>query len=462
MEQLNDTPDFIIFLGRFHPLLVHLPIGILFLGIITHFLSKKKSFNYLQKTVPFILAIGTICAIITCILGYLLSYQGGYNNDALFNHQWLGIAVTCISALAYTCSMWKKTKKNSFVNSLMMISILIGLGFTGHLGGNLTHGSTYLTQYAPAPIRTVMGLPPKQKERPPITVLDSADIFLDVIQPLIANKCISCHNTEKLKGGLLLTSYKDMLLGGENGAAIVAKDLEKSELFKRITLPKYHKDFMPPEGKKPFSEDNIKLIEFWILNGAKPNGLLADVKLTNKQTNIFNTFLGIKSTNNSFNSIVETADSTIVNTLHLKGFKIKKISTTSNLLEVSIQHGNKTAINHIKDLLTLKNQIAKLNLSKSNLQDNDLKTIGQLKLLVNLKIHSNPISSIGISHLTKLENLESLNIYNTNADNKSLQDISQLKKLKRLYIWNTNITQEKIEEFKSNTNLNIVAGVKTD
>lgn len=164
MEQLNNVPDFVIFLGRFHPLLVHLPIGILLIGILMHSLSKKETFKYLKKSVPFILAIGALSAIISCILGYLLSYQGSYDEDALSNHQWLGIAVTIISIFAYLSSIWKKTKKNSLINSIMMIAILIGLSFTGHLGGNLTHGSAYLTQYAPAPVRTVIGLPPKPKD----------------------------------------------------------------------------------------------------------------------------------------------------------------------------------------------------------------------------------------------------------------------------------------------------------
>lgn len=451
MNELDNVPDFVIFLGRFHPLLVHLPIGVLIIGILMYFLAKKEKFQHLIKSVPFVLALGAISAVFTCVLGYLLSCQGGYDNDTLFNHKWLGIGVTVISILAYYSSVWVKTKKNNLVNSIIMVVIFIGLGFTGHLGGNLTHGSTYLTQYAPNPIRAVVGLPPKAEARLAVTVLDSADLYLDVVQPLIANKCVSCHNTDKLKGNLLLTSHANMLKGGENGPSIVAGNLKESELFNRITLPQHHKDFMPPEGKRPFSDEDVKLIEFWILNGAKPNGLLASLELEDEQIELFENFLGLKGTkSNSLNAVVNPADSTVISALRAKGFKIKTISNTSNLLGVTVPYGENKAAKHIKDLLSIKKQIVFLSLNSLNIKDEDLKTIGQLELLTKLNLHSNlSISSQGISYLTKLQNLESLNIYNTQVDNEALKTIANLKRLKRLYVWNTKMTQDKVEVFKN-------------
>lgn len=462
MKALDNVPDFVIFLGRFHPLLVHLPIGMLLIGILMHFLSKKETFKHLKIAMPFVLALGAISAVFTCVLGYLLSYQGGYDKDALFNHQWLGIGVTTISILAYYASVWGKTKKNSMVNSIIMVVIFIGLGFTGHLGGNLTHGSAYLTQYAPNPLRALVGLPPKAEARPAVTVLDSADVYLDVIQPLITNKCISCHNADKLKGDLLLTSHANMLKGGENGPSIVSGNLKASELFNRITLPEHHKNFMPPEGKLPFSEDDVKLIEFWILNGAKPNGLLANLELEDEQTELFGDFLGLKGTkSNSLDRVVDAADSTVISTLRTKGFKIKTISKTSNLLDVTVPYGENKAAKHIKDLLSLKKQVVFLSLNNLNIKDEDLKTIGQLELLIKLSLHSNTnISSQGISYLTKLQNLESLNIYNTQVDNKALKTITNLKRLKRLYVWNTKMTQDKVELFK-NANKGLIVSFGT-
>lgn len=451
IENLKEVPDFVIFVGRFHPLLVHLPIGMLLVAITMHFLARKESFLYLKKSIPFILAVGTISAIVTCVLGYLLSYQGGYNEEALSDHQWLGIGVTVISILAYFVSVWEKTKQNNLLNSIVMVVISVGLGFTGHLGGNLTHGSTYLTQYAPNPIRAAIGLPPKAVARPVVKVIDSADVYLDVIQPLLASKCISCHNPDKLKGNLLLTSHAEMLKGGVNGPSVVAGNLKESELFKRITLPEHHKEFMPPEGKQPFSELEVDLIKFWIVNGAKSQGLLADVDLKKEQTKQFKSFFGIDGASNGvLGNNVATVDSITLKSLRSYGFKIQKISNKSNLLEVAIPYGNKKARSHIKELLAVKKQVVFLNLSNLNIQDEDLKIIGQLKLLTGLNLNSNPnISSTGVRYLTQLQHLEYLNLYGTVVNDDVLKSIRLFKKLKRIYLWNTKVTQEKIKEIKT-------------
>src|SRR3546814_14748540 len=81
------------------------------------------------------------------------------------------------------------------------------------------------------------GLGPRPVPRPPVTNPDSADIFLDVIQPMVHAKCQSCHNSDKVKGELILGSYEEMLAGGESGPSIVPGDPENSELYRRITLP---------------------------------------------------------------------------------------------------------------------------------------------------------------------------------------------------------------------------------
>ncbi len=461
MEVSNQVSEFVIFIGRFHPLIVHLPIGILLIGILIHFLAKKQRFQYLDKSVSFILAVGSISAVFSCILGYLLSFQGGYDADALFNHQWLGIAVACFSLLAYGVRVWKKTKNSFIINSGAMCILFIGLSYAGHLGGNLTHGSAYLTQYAPEPVRKMVGLSPKPKKRPPVTILDSADIFLDVINPMISNKCASCHNLEKSKGDLLLTSHVSMLKGGENGPSIVAGDLQKSELFKRITLPEHHDDFMPPEGKRPFSEDDIKLIEFWILNGATSSGLLADVEIEEDNKKLFGNFLGLKNgQNNPLLAVVKAGDSLVISSLRSKGFKIESVSNQSHLLDVSLSINNKKGLESIEELLLLKDQIVHLKLNNLGIKDNDLKIIGQLDNLIRLNLNSNPITNSGVSFLSKLENLESLNLYGTQIENKSLEALSLLKNLKRLYLWNTKVTKAKIEAIKiSRADLNIISGV---
>jgi len=53
------------FLGHFHPLLVHLPIGILLFAILIHWLSKKEKYVSFENIVPFTYLIGALSAIFT-------------------------------------------------------------------------------------------------------------------------------------------------------------------------------------------------------------------------------------------------------------------------------------------------------------------------------------------------------------------------------------------------------------
>ncbi|MGN6495390.1 MAG: c-type cytochrome domain-containing protein, partial [Agriterribacter sp.] len=69
------------FLGRFHPVLVHLPIGILLLGVLMHWLSRKEQFQNLRPAIGITLLLGALGAILSCISGWLLAEGGEYEGD---------------------------------------------------------------------------------------------------------------------------------------------------------------------------------------------------------------------------------------------------------------------------------------------------------------------------------------------------------------------------------------------
>src|SRR3546814_1451971 len=101
--------DIVSFFGRFHPLVVHLPIGILLAAILIAFLSRKEKFRFLAPALDFLLLLGAISAALACILGLMLAQGGDYDSNSLFWHQWSGIflAVLCF-ALYWFRTRWKK------------------------------------------------------------------------------------------------------------------------------------------------------------------------------------------------------------------------------------------------------------------------------------------------------------------------------------------------------------------
>ena len=68
----------------------------------------------------------------------------------------------------------------------------------------------------------------------------------DHVRPLLENKCFSCHNPDKKKGGLELTSYAGLLNGGSGGAVVDAGNPTASRLW--TCSSKKQEPYMPPEG----------------------------------------------------------------------------------------------------------------------------------------------------------------------------------------------------------------------
>ena len=93
-------------------------------------------------------------------------------------------------------------------------------------------------------------------------------LFVLKVKPLLKQKCFPCHNGEDLKGDLVLTSRKDMLLGGESSdKVLISGDGEKSLMYISTTwtLEDYE---MPPKEADKLSEEQTWLIRDWITAGA--------------------------------------------------------------------------------------------------------------------------------------------------------------------------------------------------
>jgi hypothetical protein len=86
----------------------------------------------------------------------------------------------------------------------------------------------------------------------------------DHIRPLLENKCFSCHNPDKKKGGLELTSYAGLMNGGSGGAVVDAGNPAGSRLWTCST--KKEEPFMPPEGA-PLEAKDLAMLSKWIEGG---------------------------------------------------------------------------------------------------------------------------------------------------------------------------------------------------
>jgi WD40 repeat protein len=84
---------------------------------------------------------------------------------------------------------------------------------------------------------------------------------------LLKSNCFSCHNDQKKKGGLVMTSRDALLHGGDDGKVVVEGAPEESPLLD--SLAKAGDPHMPP--KKQLSPAQIATLNAWIKGGAKWN-----------------------------------------------------------------------------------------------------------------------------------------------------------------------------------------------
>ena len=84
--------DFVYFLGRFHVLVLHLPIGIIFALFILEYLSRKQQFRYLEAASPFLWGAMALSALVTVLLGLMHYAEGAFTGPSAEQHRFLGRA----------------------------------------------------------------------------------------------------------------------------------------------------------------------------------------------------------------------------------------------------------------------------------------------------------------------------------------------------------------------------------
>lgn len=427
------------FLGRFHPVLVHLPIGILLMGVLLHWLSRRKQFHSIQPAVSVTLLLGVLSAILSCITGWLLGLNDEYDTTILERHRWMGIGVAVVAALyylAYTEKFALRLKPKLLTVISVVLILLITL--TGHLGGTLTHGEGFLSFDG--------GDGNTEEIRKVIPDVQEAMVYDDIIQPILQNKCYSCHGPSKQKGKLRLDSREAMEKGGEDGEALVAGDSKKSRLYTRLVLDILEKEHMPPKGKPQPSEAEVMLVNWWISTGAHFD---QQVKTLPQEEHVKPLLLALQSDHIHDpvkpdvpkESVAKASEQTIEQLME-RGATILPVAENSNYLSVSFFSAN-TVNNEVLQLLeSLSPQLVWLKLNHTSIDDDGMKTIGKLQTLTRLNLANTSITDAGLSSLQSLSKLQYLNLTGTKVTGKGLQVLSPLPELTAIYLYQTDITTE--------------------
>ena len=275
--------------------------------------------------------------------------------------------------------------------------------------------------------------------------------FAKQIQPILEQNCVKCHGPEKQKGKLRLDSKEAAMKGGKDGVVIVAGNADKSEVYKRITLPKGNDDVMPNEGD-PLSKEQTDLIREWINQGADWPEVAATAKAPEPSNPLAHLPADFKPGANEAKAAARFAQI---------GVDIRPVAMNTHWTEANFRpQGTSvtdTAIAPLKDLGSLTD----LNLAGTKITDGGLAAIEGLTYLTRLHLELTAITDAGLAHLKNLTNLEYLNLYGTVVTDAGLEHLKGLHSLQHLYVWQTKVTEDGAKKLKAAIpNLDISTGAE--
>lgn len=263
------------FLAPFHAVVLHFPIGFVTMACVLEIYRMRRPSAELKPVTTLTLWLSLLSGIVAATLGILRATGGGYEVHELESHRWTGVAVVGATLLTLALQRWAYRDESrglltASYRGLLAITLSL-LVVAGHMGGNLTHGSKYLTENAPAFVREfIEEEPPASADAGSLASLDEKQRFyVEHVQPILEKKCFRCHGPEKQKGEYRMDQPEIALKGGESEkTAIKPGDPLGSELVRLILLPPGDDEIMPPEGKEPVTAEEALTIIRWIQKGA--------------------------------------------------------------------------------------------------------------------------------------------------------------------------------------------------
>ncbi len=275
------------FLGPFHSVLLHFPIGFVTMAFLVdlYYLWRRKA--EVQPVITLMLGLSVLTTVLTVVLGLLRATGAEYDPQMLAAHKLSGIAVGVLT-LVTLILQWLGYREVSgdaprkLLRASYRVLLLANIGLlviAGHEGGNLTHGSNYLTKNAPEFVKAFV----EEEAASPAVASPGAGseqekFYVEKIKPLFDTKCLSCHGPEKQKGKYRVDQPVVALKGGDSEKlAVKPGDPFASNLVRLILLPPSDDDVMPPTGKGSLSPDEVMQVIRWIQQGAHIPGYAAAV-----------------------------------------------------------------------------------------------------------------------------------------------------------------------------------------
>ena len=437
--------EFLAAIGRFHPLVVHFPIALLLVLLLLELAGRTGADAPSNKALHLVRRLALAATGAAILAGFLLYLSGEYQGRLVRQHLWGGVGV----GLLYLVAIWfrRKTggsngKGRRYLVVLALANIL--LVYTGHKGGQLTHGVNYLTELWPEILGTAAGA----DNRPVEELL----VYEDVLNPLLDKHCNNCHNSGKAKGGLVLTSLPAILAGGKSGKPMIVPETPgSSELLARVKLPKDHEDYMPPDGKPALPPEAVDLLEWWIGKGAGTELTLGegmeDPGFADKVTGFLPEVARIRRRQVRDRKEREEIAAKLLPLADRLGLVAAPDPDTDSLyFGISMKLPSEPV--HDKTLLKLEpyyHAISKISLVGSEITDEALHTLSLMPNLRRVFLNKTCVTGEGLLFLSQLPQLELLNLSHSDLDDRGVLYLMRFPALEKVFLFHTFVHDQVLE-----------------
>lgn len=428
---------------------LHFPIVLIFFALVFEILIGTKIVNLSSTVNQVILIAASVTSLAVVLAGFLLYASGDYSGELMTAHFRGGIFSgfgILITTFFFFLDRWiGHPFKRIYLGFLLLTNIVVT--YTSHVGGSLTHGQNFLTEYMTELF---------ESNNQPLKAKGEMIIYEDLIVPFIETKCLSCHNEHKKKGDYLMTSYTRLVKGGKSGEqAVVSGNPIDSELLKRVLLPLNHDDHMPPEGKKPLNEYEIDLLKFWIAEGASTEMIVNDI-VNDSINRVIDLYLpeSVRMSHRLVQSKEEKKK--LIVELKAVGEKhnvsiVEDLDSEGNLFALLMQFpplpfGDE----QLQELQPYYDLFSKVSLVASDITDDGLYFIGKMTNLRELYVQKTTIDGSGLIYLKDLPFLERLNLSYTKMNDASVLQLITHPGLKEVYLHNNGISEDVINALREN------------
>jgi YHS domain-containing protein/mono/diheme cytochrome c family protein len=435
---IESLSDLLPVFGRMHPLLLHLPIGLLVgLALLECVAGIRK-----HAAAPiFLVFIASATAIFSAASGWVLHQEASYaGGDLLETHEALGIATACCAVVVFVLRAFGAI-------AMYRIALLLTIGVlvpTGHFGAEMTHGKGFLfepLEEQAEPVEQVPTQAPDQDPDAPILASYEAHV-----QPFFNRKCVACHGPRKVKGELRMDTIEHLLAGGESGPAIESGVApEDQELLFRMLLPLDDDDHMPPDHKAQPSEAELGLVRAWLAAGAPVDTEFAigeGASLPDPEANEADA--AQTSADPDEPEGPSPAPEAVLTTLRDRLVHVQPIEAGS--VELWIDFAAASAATDdasVRELLTpLVNHVSELSLARTQISDASLELIAAMPALSRLDLRETAVTDAGLAQLAEHPHISELVLSRTKLSDAALTSLQELPALTQLWIWEAGFSED--------------------